>query len=154
MAVRRACLTGVLASLACAPASSPTAPPSTADAMLTVSLLPSEEIPTAVRMEVANDSPVPIEFCRYHTAFEGLRNDIFEVRDPQGAVLEYRGPMAKRAAPEREDFFVVQPGRFHTAEVDLALGYALGGGQTYVVRYRGSEISGLPDSAPLELPID
>ena len=54
--------------------------------------------------------------------------------------------MLKRAPPEREDWFFVQPGRFHTAEVDLLEGYPLQAGTTYTVRYRSSAVSTLPSS--------
>lgn len=123
-------------------------------AALQVSLRPSEEVPTAVRMEVFNPHPAPIEFCRAHTPFEGLRNDIFVVLDADGAEVPYRGMMAKRAPPGPDDCFPVGGGRHHEAEVDLAPGYALQPGVTYTVRYRGSDISRLPDSEPVELPIE
>lgn len=97
-------------------------------------------------MEVSNPNASAVSFCRYHTAFEGLSNDIFEVRAPDGSEVPYGGPMLKRAPPEPEDWFLVQPGRFHTAEVDLQDGYALQAGTTYAVRYRSSSVSTLPGS--------
>ena len=97
-------------------------------------------------MEVSNPGGPPISFCRIHTPFEGITSDIFEVRAPDGSEIPYGGPMLERAPPEPEDWFVVQPGRFHTAEVDLLAGYALRAGITYAVRYRASAVSTLPSS--------
>lgn len=144
---RRVWVLGLLASAACSRSGSSSQPPvSDPNASLLVALARSEETPTAIRMEVSNPSATAVSFCRYHTAFEGLSTDIFEVRTPDGSEVPYRGPMLKRAPPESEDWFLVQPGRFHTAEVDLLEGYALQAGTTYAIRYRSSSVSTLPSS--------
>ncbi|MEM6294090.1 MAG: hypothetical protein AAGA54_22620 [Myxococcota bacterium] len=151
--IRRAFLLGALALAGCArPAVTP-ASPTDPNAMLVVTLMPSEDTPTAVRMEVSNPGEAALEFCVYHTAFEGLRNDIFEVQDDQGAAVPYVGIMAKRAPPGPEHYATIAPHKFRVAEVDLTEGYALGPG-TYRVRYRGTDISGLPDSAWLDLVVE
>ena len=143
---RRTWVLGLLASAACSRPAPSQAPISNPDATLVVTLAHSEEVPTAIRMEVSNPGATEVSFCRVHTPFEGLSNDIFEVRAPDGSEIPYRGPMLKRAPPGPEDWFVVQPGRFHTAEVDLLEGYALQPGTTYTVRYRASAVSTLPGS--------
>lgn len=151
--MKRAWFALLLAS-ACGGATAQTTMSNPPGATLRVTLGPSEETPTAVRMEVSNPHPAPIEFCRAHTPFEGLRNDLFEVRGPAGTDVPYRGEMAKRAPPGPEDCFAVGPGRHHQAEVDLAEGYALQAGTTYRVQYRASTISRLPASDVLELQVE
>lgn len=136
----------LLATAACTPNASSQPPVHDPNAVLVVALGHSEEVPTAIRMEVSNPGASPVSFCRPQTAFEGLSSDIFEVRGPDGVELPYQGPMVKRAPPGPDDCFPVQPGRFHTAEVDLLDGYALQAGTTYSVRYRASAVSTLPSS--------
>lgn len=151
---RRAWVVGLLAA-ACSRAAPPSdAPLSEPGASLVVSLQTSEESPTGVRMEVSNPNPGPIAFCRYQTAFEGVLDDIFEVRTVDGTELPFHGPILQGAHCEPEDWFTVQPGRFHVAEVDLADGYPLQARQVYAVRYRGSSVSALPPSDWIDLVID
>lgn len=105
---------------------------------------------TRVMLEVTNTSGAKAEFCTYHTPFEGIRNDIFVV-ERDGEELPYRGMMAKRAPPTKKDHRTLKPGASITSEaVDLSETYALKSG-TYTVRFRGGGVSGLPDSAPIEL---
>ncbi len=151
--IRRAFVLGAVSLVGCARASVTPASPTDPDAMLVVSLMPSEDTPTAVRMEVSNPGATPLEFCVYHTAFEGLRNDIFDVETAAGEPVDFVGIMAKRAPPGREHYATVAPRKFRVAEVDLAEGYALTPG-TYRVRYRGTDISGLPDSDWLDLVVE
>ncbi len=133
---------------------SPPKNPSTAGATLVVTLLPSQEVPTGIRMELSNPGTTPVPFCRYQTPFEGVMDDIFEVRLADGTELPFRGPILQYAECESGEWFTVQPGRFHTAEVDLADGYPMQVGQTYMVRYRGSSVSTLPASDWLDLIVE
>ncbi|MBV1860113.1 MAG: hypothetical protein KUG77_16995 [Nannocystaceae bacterium] len=151
---RRVWILGLLANAACSRPGSSQAPVSDPNATLVVALQHAEEAPTAIRMEVSNPNATAVSFCRVHTAFEGLSSDIFEVRAPDESEVPYRGPMLKRAPPEPEDWFLVQPGRFHTAQVDLLNGYALRGGTTYAVRYRSSSVSTLPTSAWFDFAVE
>lgn len=100
---------------------------------------------TEVRMTVHNPSDAAQRFCRYHTPFEGIRNRIFRVVGSDGEEISYEGMMAKRAPPGPEDFLLVAPGKDLQATVDLERGYAMKSG-SYSVNYRGTSISGLPDS--------
>lgn len=114
----------------------------------------------AVHLEVADGTKVALSventgadhgtFCTYHTPFEGIRNDIFIV-ERDGEEVPYRGKMAKRAPPGPGDFLTLAPGaRRGPVTVELATAYELTAG-TYTVRYRGTGISGLPDSNPVQL---
>jgi len=130
------------------------APISEPGASLVVVLAPSPEVPTGVRLEVSNPSAGPIAFCRFQTPFEGVLDDIFEVRTADGAELPFHGPILEGAHCQSQDWFAVQPGRFHVAEIDLADGYPLQAGQVYAVRYRGSSVSALPPSDWIDLEVD
>lgn len=142
---------GLLA-VACAPAPQP--PSAVPGAALVVALQPSHDVPTGVRLEVSNPHAGAVSFCPYQTPFEGAMDDIFEVRAADGVELPFRGPILERAACEADEWFAVQPGRHHTAEADLADGYPLQSGQVYMVRYRGSDVAGLPPSEWLDLAVE
>lgn len=125
--------------------------PETPAATLVVTLEPLGKGSSQVRMTVTNTTSSVQKFCTYHTAFEGIRNDIFIVEDATGVELDYRGKMAKRAPPGPDAFIELQPGAAQTSRVvDLADGYDFARAE-YRVRYRGTGISGLDDSAPITL---
>lgn len=109
--------------------------------------------PIKLRMRVKNPTGAPLRFCRYHTLFEGLRNDIFDVKRADGSELEYRGMMAKRAPPGPEDYVTVAPGEEVVSdEVDVSEGYPFTAG-THSIVFPGGGISGLPPSAPLDIDV-
>ena len=112
---------------------------------------PAAGQPVTLRLRVKNPTGAPLRFCTYHTLFEGLRNDILDVRRPDGSKLPYRGMMAKRAPPGPKDFLTVPPGGEALSEaVDVSEGYPFSAG-AYSVVFTGSDISGLPASAALSL---
>lgn len=100
-------------------------------------------------MTVRNTSDAEASFCRYHTAFEGVRNNIFVV-SRGGRELRFEGKMAKRIPPGPEDHVTLQPGQSVDATVDLVPHWPLKRG-AWSVRYRGTSISGLDDSEPVEV---
>jgi hypothetical protein len=100
-----------------------------------------------IEMTVSNPTGERRVFCTYHTPFEGIRNDIFEVhRADSGEELEYAGMMAKRAAPGPEDFITLAPNGYESAAVDLTDGYDFPVSGDYTVHFPGNMISGLPAS--------
>ena len=124
---------------------------------LDVTLLPAGSFtagsPVELRMRVKNSTGKPQKFCTYHTLFEGLRNDLFEVKRVDGSALEYRGMMAKRAPPDADDFITLAPGEARVSDaVDVSEGYAFTPG-TFSVVFTGGSISGLPASKPLSLTV-
>ncbi len=125
---------------------------------LEVSLVPSKSAyplgkGMELRLRVRNPTTKPLRFCTYHTLFEGLRNDIFDVTGPAGDV-KYRGMMAKRAPPTEEDYLSLAPGaQVDSQPVDLGEGYAFDKAGKYTVVFPGGGISGLGASAPLELTV-
>ncbi|MES9902177.1 MAG: hypothetical protein ABW168_05775 [Sedimenticola sp.] len=102
-----------------------------------------------------NPLKVPRSFCDYHTPFEGIRNDIFEVIDGNGNRVEYEGIMARRIKPSASNFKTVPPRSYVRVLFDLSRGYSLRPGY-YTVRFSGNGISGLPasDSITIEVTSD
>ncbi|MGV3622933.1 MAG: hypothetical protein ACO1OB_19090 [Archangium sp.] len=122
-----------------------------------VTLLPRAEFtaggPMEFQLRVRNTGTAPQKFCTYHTLFEGLRNDVLDVKSADGRELEYRGMMARRAPPGPEDFVTLEPGDERTSEpVDVSEGYAFTAGKFTVV-FPGGGISGLPASAPVSIEV-
>lgn len=107
--------------------------------------------PMLVEMTVRNPTAQTRTFCRYHTPFEGIRNDIFSV-SASIADVKYAGMMAKRAPPGPADFIRVEPGASVSATVDLAEGYEIPEGG-FALSYRGTGISGLPSSGPVGISV-
>jgi len=101
---------------------------------------------------VRNPDEAPRTFCDYHSPFEGIRNNIFEVKDAQGKVLPYQGMMAKRAAPSLSNFWTVPPKSKVRVLFDLSKGYTLPAG-SYTLRFSGNGISGLPASESVSIQI-
>jgi len=89
-----------------------------------------------VTLKVTNTRESTEKFCDYHTPFEGIRNDIFEVIGPDGNALPYQGMMAKRAPPGPDDYIDVKGGDTASATVDLREVYPLKPG-VHRVRYTG-----------------
>jgi peptidyl-Lys metalloendopeptidase len=104
------------------------------------------EAGTTVSMTVSNTTGARKIFCTYHTPFEGIRNEIFEVTNAGGDEIPYAGMMAKRAAPGPEDYVTLANGAFESAEVDLTDGYDLETPGDYTVKFAGNMISGLEES--------
>ncbi len=107
--------------------------------------------PLMVEVVVSNPTNAAKDFCVYHTPFEGMRNNIFSIT-ADGRDIEYRGEMAKRAAPGPEDYLRLEPGASKKTSIDLAEGYELPAG-VYQVAFRGSSISGLESSAPISITV-
>ncbi len=107
--------------------------------------------PMRITLTVRNPTQRTLTFCRYHTPFEGLQNDIFSV-SASIADVPYQGMMKKRAPPGPEDFIAVPPGESRSATVDLAEGYTIPEGG-FALSYRGTDISGLPQGGPVGISV-
>ena len=104
------------------------------------------------RLIVANPTERPRTFCDYHFPVEGIRNDLFELRDSRGREIPYRGIMAKRIPPGLNNFWTAPAGERVVMPVDISGAYSLQPGR-YEIRFRGNAVSGLPASNTLELTI-
>jgi hypothetical protein len=108
--------------------------------------------PVSLSMTVDNPTEQPRTFCDYHTPFEAIRNDIFDVRDSSDASVPYAGVMAKRSPPRADNYLVVKPRDSREAEIDLLEGYKLAAGM-YTVRYKATDISGLGESNTISIEV-
>ncbi|WP_299326585.1 hypothetical protein [uncultured Maribacter sp.] len=94
---------------------------------------------------VKNISDSSAKFCKYHTPFEGIKNEIFEVVK-NGKEISYQGKLKKRSPPTKEDYINLRPGQSKTCKVSLNQEYNIENKGTYRIRFLGSGISQLNDS--------
>ncbi len=127
--------------------------------VLQVTLLPTTSATTVggavmVQMQVHNPSSSPATFCIYHTLFEGLRNNLFVVKDDAGVEVSYAGIMAKRGPPGPKDFKTVAAGEtIVSTAVDVGAAYPLRAGKS-TVTFAGNGISGLGAAvAPIDVDV-
>jgi hypothetical protein len=94
--------------------------------------------PVKVGFELRNPTAQALYVLDWHTPFEGLLNDIFQVtRLEGGEALSYSGPMLKRGDPSAEDYVTVGPGAAARAEAEVSLAYDLGKPGRYRIAFRG-----------------
>jgi hypothetical protein len=72
----------------------------------------------SLRMGLTWRGQVPVQVLSWATPLEDWLADYLSVR-LGGEELRYRGPMAKRAAPRRQDYITLRPGRERVAMVRL-----------------------------------
>ena len=77
---------------------------------------------------------------KWYTPLEGIFGEIFRVMK-NGKNIPYRGILAKRGEPRREDYIRIEPGENVSAEVDIATSWDL----SKVGKYRVEFISKLYD---------
>jgi len=90
--------------------------------------------PTHVRFTLCNDTDAALAVLEWYTPFEGFAGDLFVVTAADGRVVEYTGPMVKRAAPRRDSYLVLPPRECRSATIDVGRGYDMSSG-TYSVRF-------------------
>ena len=98
-----------------------------------------------ISIVVKNVSDSSAKFCKYHTPFEGINNEIFEVVR-NGKKSPYQGKLKKRRAPTEEDYIKLRPGQSTTCKVSLNQKYNIENKGNYTIRFLGSGISQLSDS--------
>ena len=103
--------------------------------------------PVTVRFALQNRSSEALSVLIWHTPIEGILNDIFDIKGPDGESLPYIGPMVKRAAPDADAYVTIAPGEEATGEVDLTAAYELLPGR-YTVAFKGP----IQDVAPAARP--
>ena len=103
-----------------------------------------------VKVTITNTSSTPQYVLKWHTPFGGeIEESLFDVtRD--GVKVPYQGPHYKRPAPTAADYYLLQPGKSHTARVELSSMYEMNITGDYTVRYHANEI----ESDPVTLWID
>ena len=108
--------------------------------------------PVLVKMHVTNIGSKKATFCQYHTPFEGIQNNIFNVWR-KGKVLPYQGIMKKRIPPSEDDYLTIKAVEEVSCSVELE-GYDLSRKGTYKIQFEENMISGLPSSNTIAFTID
>ena len=90
--------------------------------------------PVNLRFSIRNQSDRTLYILTWYTPLEGIAGEIFSVtRD--GEAVPYRGIMAKRGDPSRDEYTVVQPRAEASVVVDLAEEYDLSRAGRYQVEF-------------------
>lgn len=105
-----------------------------------------------ITQTVLNTSDEDATFCKYHTLFEGIKNEIFSI-ERKGEKLSYQGMLKKRIPPGPDDHVSLKPGASISCNGDLNTGYDLTKKGTYKVFFTENLISGLPGSNTVEFTI-
>ena len=93
----------------------------------------SEPLPLV--MTLINRGEVPLKVLSWFTPFEGWFADTIDLTlDSQP--IPYKGPIAKRGAPDTDDFFTLGPGLQEQADGDLTQVYDLSRPGLYHLSYR------------------
>lgn len=90
--------------------------------------------PVNLRFSIRNQSDRTLYILTWYTPLEGIAGEIFSVtRD--GEAVPYRGIMAKRGDPSRDEYIVVRPRAEASVVVDLAEEYDLSRAGRYQVEF-------------------
>ena len=137
------------------PESAVTAPTSTNGLECELSAEPQQKLADglSLTLRVKNVVGEPRQFCDYHTPFEGIRNDILRIDNAKGEALDYRGMMAKRAAPGPDDYLTVQPNGARNVTFEVTDEYPITAG-TFTVTFKGHSSNDLPDSNTIEVTLE
>ena len=103
---------------------------------VTISISPESAIigqKLLITTVVKNVSSIPGRFCVYHTPFEGIMNDIFNLT-LGGEEIPYVGVLASRRPPMEEDYCTLSPSEEKACTVELE-GYELEKKGVYELRY-------------------
>jgi len=92
-----------------------------------------------VQFSLTNAGDRAAQVLRWHTPFQGVDADLFEVTW-NGEAVTYLGREFKRPAPQPSDYLTLRPGQSLSASVPLNSLYDLSRPGEYTVRYR-SELS-------------
>lgn len=106
-----------------------------------------------VAFTLANHGSTTLHVLRYQVPFDGIEENLFDVR-LNGQPVRYLGPAVKRAEASAEDYLQLAPGESRTVTVDLGLSYDMSQVGMYEVRFqnrlselfveRGEHLASLP----------
>ncbi|MBM7128680.1 hypothetical protein [Dyella mobilis] len=102
-----------------------------------------------VILTLTNDGSAPVEVLKWKSPFvaagRALPNDLFVIKDANGAQVPYTGSFAKFVGMTADSFIHLGPGQSVSASVDLSKDYALKAG-AYTVTYN-QDLSAVPPKA-------
>ncbi|CAM5796456.1 M35 family metallo-endopeptidase [Rhizobacter fulvus] len=142
-----------LAAILCAAAALAQAAPATIDVRLTVPTpVLRGDVDVNVTVTVTNTARHPVNLLKWQLPGDELEGPLFKVtRDDQ--IVDYLGPLVKRAAPGANDKVKLQPGESISFQAELTGAYDLSQSGRYAIEYvsRGKhdDEATLKTSAPL-----
>jgi heat shock protein HslJ len=90
--------------------------------------------PVRLGFALHNQTDRPLYVLTWYTPLEGMAGEILQItRD--GQALPYRGMLAKRGDPTRDEYVTIEPGEVAAAQVDLRTGYDLSAPGAYQVQF-------------------
>lgn len=95
----------------------------------------SPEDGVLVNVAITNPTKSAIKILRWHTPFDGVKEDLFAVT-VNGKPAEYIGAEYKRAAPTEKDYITLNPGQLMETVVDLAGFYDFSESGYYQISYK------------------
>ncbi|UYQ94479.1 hypothetical protein MKQ68_05165 [Chitinophaga horti] len=102
------------------------------------------EKPVMLHFVVYNPTKTELQFCKWHTPFEGFMSSFLDVKTAGGQPVDYRGAMAKRIMPPPAEAYIKVPARDSVSvDIDLSKGYNLAAPGLYSATYQASGMSGL-----------
>jgi peptidyl-Lys metalloendopeptidase len=93
-----------------------------------------QEIGSAVRFTMRNDSQKPVRMLKWQTPFYGLNHDLFDVA-VGGQEVEYVGAWYKRGEPGKNDWMTLNPGEAKSIDIDLSVAYPFEASGQYEMKY-------------------
>ncbi|QEH42755.1 protease [Chitinophaga sp. XS-30] len=137
-------------------ANTPDIPAATETLQTVMSVPPSVKAgePVMLTFTVYNRSAKALEFCKWHTPFEGFIAAFLDVRNSNGEEVLYRGAMAKRVMPPPAEAYIQVPaGDSATVDIDLLKGYDLSAPGKYHAVYQAGGMSGLEQVNELDITV-
>lgn len=100
--------------------------------------------PVMLKFTVHNKAAKELQFCKWHTPFEGFMDAFLDIKSSSNAEVQYRGVMAKRIMPPPAEAYIKVPaGDSVSVDIDLLKGYNVTAPATYKVAYQAGGVSGL-----------
>jgi len=90
--------------------------------------------PINLKFTLKNQTDRTQFILKWYTPLEGIFGEIFRVMR-NGEEIPYRGILAKRGEPRREDYVSVEPGDVVSAEVDIAKSWDLSKAGKYRIEF-------------------
>jgi len=119
----------------------------TGEGLVTVMSVPATVktgYPVMLKFTVYNKSGKELQFCKWHTPFEGFISSFLDIQSSNNTEVLYRGAMAKRIMPPPAEAYIKVPaGKSVSVDIDLLKGYNLSAPATYKAVYQASGMSGL-----------
>lgn len=111
--------------------------------------------PLAFNFTVSNNGETDETFLQWGTPFEGVWDDMFDIRDEQFNRLTYAGMLVRRGdVPIDSEYVTIPAGGMRTVIVDLGVNYEFTSTGKYMVRVNLPQYSGLvytPDDNQVEV---